>query len=691
VRRPLSPAIAATLLVTGAFVTRLRVVDCPDAWWHLSMGRAALHHGARAFPDPVGPSAARMYVDPEWLFDVMALGAHGVGGEAGLVALSALLGAIAVGLCMLLARQVSANGSAAVLVGALAWGGAGLRFVPRPQSLFLVLLTATVLAGWWVAHSVGRRRTLALASLIATGLVWSQSHSSIVIFPFVAVASALPAAWGAPTPLARGGLLALAATLLIPLASPFGLDLPAQILAHSGSDAAVHIQDMAPPTISAWWPLGFLDGGPGQLSTLFLELLLGVGVVGSVRRRSLPLGPVALAVLGLALALTASRFSAAWTLLAIPWASWSLQRVRDPRLGWLALAAVGASLVASTWNVPIPSPQIDRSSKPVAIAAVLERLPGEAIVFNHYDVGGYLGWALYGKARVFIDGRTPTHFSEATFFAARAATGVTPQVFVQLDDAMGFGAAVVPAATPICRALARDPAWRPGWIDERFVLFIPADTASPAMPPLDPCATDREWLQACLSNPAEAPRLREQIEALVAWEPSGAALARRGALLALACGAPDPARARRLMDAAAIEPDHVELDVLEGMLAASLGDVESALLWLDGAGEGHSAAQALALTLATDPADVRARAERLITRMDDATPTSVRARLAQACATQGDDECAHDQALRAALLGDAASLELLRHLDARGATPEADRDLTARLLAQTPAASPSTP
>ena len=662
---------AAGLLVGLAVVLRLRPLQSLDLWWHLSMGREARAAGARVFEDPLSWGTGHPYTDPEWLFDVGALTLWELGGVAAMVLMPALLAGASAALAWLLAATLLGPSRpwAAVLLAALAVGGSSWRFDPRPQALFLVLLPATLWFAAMARGGAGRARAGWLAAVVATLVIWTQSHSSMVIGPVVAWAMLLPrgrpdAPW---TPHQLAGIVALGA---VPLLGPFGLDVIGQVLGHAGSDAAQHITDMRPMPLSGWIPrLGS--------SVLYVELIAGLGIVGAVLHRRLAPGPLALVLLGFAMTLTAHRFRAAWALMAIPLAAEALRHaaahVED---GWgrrVAAASVVLVPLALAAGEPGPTLRWDRTSVPSDATSALESLDFEGRLFNDYDGGGWVGWALGPEVQVFIDGRTPTHFSGERFAAARAAYE-DGDAFTALHREHGFDGILIRRDQGLCDALESAPQWDAVWFGQDRVVFLPADGRD--LSHLAPC-TSASSVGRCLAADDPAPSFAE-LDRIRALDPAHGYLDRLGVALALHC-AQNPARAAEHLGAAMrFDSAHPDIPRFAATIQRGLGRNEEALLALAAAADDDGAAIDLrlqALRALGRPAEALPLARARTAALGDAAPRELRALLAWACADAGDDPCLTAQATRAALLGDAEALALLKEQDARGALPATHRGL----------------
>ena len=672
------PFLAVGLLVLLAGVLRLRPLTSLDLWWHLSMGREVRRAGARVFDDPTSIPTGHPYTDPEWLFDLLALATWESGGVAAILLLTAALAAASALLAWLLARQLVGPGRpwAALLLAVLAVGGSSWRFDPRPQSLFLVLLPATMLLASKARARAGPRRWAWLAGLVAVLIFWSQSHSSMVIGPTVALALCLPR--GEPDgPWSPLQLLTLAACCAIPLLGPFGPGIFDQVLSHSGSDAARHITDMRPMPLDAWWPV------PGG-SVMWIELLVLLGLVGALRHRRAAAGPLLLVLLGLAMTLTAHRFRAAWALMAIPFAASALSRGRAwterDRGPHLVLAAVVVVPLALWWGEPGPSLRWDQSSVPEDATGAMQELGFSGRLFNDYDGGSWLGWDGDGKWQVFIDGRTPTHFDARRFFAARRAAEDV-EVFEALHAGQRFEGVLVRRDQGLCPGLVDHPDWAAAWFGEQRVLFLPAER--PGLRPIRHLAVciDQSSVGRCLGADDPAPFFAE-VDRLRALDPAHGYPDRLGAALALHC-AGDPERAATHLDAARhLGPGHRDLPRFAARLHFGLGRFEAALTTLEQAPPDDGAAADLRLQALREldrPAEALPLARARQVELGDSSPAELHDLVAWACAAADDLDCVVSSATRAALLGHDPALDRLLELRRSGRLPTTHNGLVEAL------------
>jgi hypothetical protein len=386
----------------------------------------------------------------------------------------------------------------------------------------------------------------------------------------------------------------------------------------------------------------------------------------------LRLGDVLLAGLGLALFLTAVRFSVMLCFFGLPLSVAGLRGLSRVRTAWWshalgarpALAAAGCVVFAGAnlvWLIadtdrhhPLFATGLPAATFPLRGAAVLGRLPaGSAVYTPSMPAGGTLGFLSDGRLRVSLDSRVPLHFDDAEYGSHRDSEQ-TPDALARYFQRFGFGAALVPRNTGVCRLVAS--AMRLVSVDAQQATFVTG--AGSALPGIDPCSPDHLPLQ-CGDAPALAAsvrRLRAQRDDVYArWLETLSKLScgqqtPREALAAM----PEPRALNAVRDAVVrwrvralwqASDQHAALAALQRELSARDMRAFSVL------GELWSERQPVRELIALYRRSVR--------DADDFTPPRERQRLAVLCLAQGDLECAYVQALRSAVLGDPVAPRLL--------------------------------
>jgi hypothetical protein len=454
-------AVYALLLVLGA-----RLLNDPDVYWHIAVGRWIIEH--RAFPH-VDPFSATMagapWIAKEWLSQLLYAGAHAVAGWPGVVVLAAAAIAATFALLAHFLLQKLAPLPALTLL-AVGFVLAAPHLLARPHALALPLMVV------WTGvlmNALDHRRAPPLA-LLPIMTLWANLHGSFTLGLALVAALAFEAWWTAgaarrATALAwlRFGALALIAACL----TPYG---PEPILVAWRILGLGQILSI----IAEWRPQDF-----SRLGGFEVCLLLGLGFA---LYRGIVLPPLRIALLlGLLhLALSQARHADVLGLLAPLVLAQPLARQvgsagegtddSSAQSSGLAHAALVACLAALTWALASTSGWAPRAQiSPVgAVAAIKARNAGP--VLNDYDFGGYL---IYVGVKPFIDGRTDQLYGEA--FMVRHDRALTLQNvgdFVRLLDDYGVAATLLNPATPAVGLLDRMDEWQRVYADDIAVVHV---------------------------------------------------------------------------------------------------------------------------------------------------------------------------------------------------------------------------
>jgi hypothetical protein len=141
-------------------------------------------------------------------------------------------------------------------------------------------------------------------------------------------------------------------------------------------------------------------------------------------------------------------------------------------LNWILLALVAAAVlvkVALPLN-PATTTEAIAQYAPVGAANYLKVTPTPGLLFNSYNFGGYLAWALYPNRLIYVDGRTDLYddiFLNEYLNAYQAGPG-WQQTFVKY----GIATVVVETNAPIALELRQTPGWAVRYSDPVSVILV---------------------------------------------------------------------------------------------------------------------------------------------------------------------------------------------------------------------------
>jgi hypothetical protein len=440
-----------------------QLLNDPDSYWHVAVGRWIVEHGAVPHVDPFSHTMpGAHWIAFEWLSEVLYAAAFDLAGWPGVALLAAAAIALAFALlARLLLRELPPAPTLVLTMAALLL--AAPHMLARPHVLVFPVMVAW--AGALVRAMDERRRPpyAALPLLI----LWANLHGSVALGVALVGPAALEALvqgrrseW--PGILARWllfGLLAVAAasatpygpgTLLMPLTT-FGL----------GDALAIIVE---------WRPQDFSKFGAFELVLLLVIFALS---------RGMTLPPVrVLVLLGLIhLAISQARHADLLALLAPLFIARPLaQRLGSPHearatapsavargvVAALAIAVVAAASGTALLRAAAPDPR--NTPRAAVVAAALDRA---GPVLNDYNFGGYL---IYAGIRPFIDGRGELYGRQLMLRHYRAMTLQDLPDLPKLLDDYHIGATLLSPTTPAVALLDRLPGWERVYADDVAVV-----------------------------------------------------------------------------------------------------------------------------------------------------------------------------------------------------------------------------
>ncbi len=474
--------LARTLALTGVFSMAARLVMDGDTFWHLRAGAWIWTHRSLPWVDFFSYTRqGHPWHYPGWPVELLMLGLYNWGGLAALFLWMALMVTVAYALLWPVLQGGVWLRTAVVLLSAAA---AGLYWAARP---YLVTFVGAALYLWALEGFRQGRTSHRLVSLPFWMVLWANSHGGFIM------GFALWGAYWLPPALRwlRGRMTRLQdeaerfpktltlvgpALLLAALLNPYGPEILGYPFRTLGMRALRQIAEWQSPDFhqAQTWPflamvfllLLALGASRQPLAAEHALLMVGLGGLAFMAVRN-----VALFALGAALPLAAHADDA----LAALRESWGIRfpRKKEARLrpglnaALMALFIVLALLRGVALWDKVALERALREAFPVDAVAYLQnhRPPGR--LFNSYNMGAYLLWAL-PEYPVFVDGRTDLYGDEILdqwFQVARAEPG-----WQAVLDHWGVNLVLMEPQAPLTRVLPYE-GWCTLYRDEKSVVL----------------------------------------------------------------------------------------------------------------------------------------------------------------------------------------------------------------------------
>ena len=461
-----------TLLLAAPAVMCLHaaVAADPDLWWHLRIGELVARHHTIVRTDPLSRDmAGATWLAYSWLFDGLIFKLFARFGLPGIVGYSTtMVLAVTVALNRLVRRLQPDFIVSALLTYAGCFSMSHL-FTPRPW-MFSILFFIVVLDVLQRARKDGHLRLLAWLPLVFA--VWANLHIEFIYGLFAVGLAFLESLVGAWRKQNHGALRVApaAATLLgcclAALANPFGWGIYGAVLSAAKDSGALRL-------VSEMQAIPFRD------PIDFCLLAMALAAVGMLARtRSLPVFESGLLLFAILmsfreqrdewlLAVVASAILAA----TIP-ARAKLREVPLPRFGTAFAAAAGMGLLwiaAHAWKLNETVVQ-DQMAKilPVRAADYVRQKGYTGPLFNDFNWGGYLGWAL--GTPVTIDGRTNLYGSDR--INRSVATWGGAKDWATDPDLTSSGIVIGPAQSGLIQLLRTDAQFQLVYEDDQAAVFL---------------------------------------------------------------------------------------------------------------------------------------------------------------------------------------------------------------------------
>lgn len=458
-----SPPRNGLLLLGAAAVaglTAVRPLASYDVFWYLRSGEEILARHALPATDPFSYTSTQPWLNHEWLAEILLALAHRAGGFA----LLGILVGLSITACVLIASLAGARKSPALL--ALGFALAAAAIGPNAEPRALILTWPLVAGAVAIALRDADKSSWRLAWLLPLQLLLTNLHGGDPLILGVAglsfVAGAIgPWSWAAQKRRAVVGL----GVLVLTAAGPYGLGVHAQFL---GNHASL-------PEIREWHTLGevIIDGSFPHMLFLVLAAITGVALYRRPAAARAPLQLLLFAVFTL-MAAKYVRFcaEAAFVYVALLASQPAPVAIRNWRRASVTLAAGVAALALSVSSSRQMGVGLAEGRFPEGAAAWLRTHPVAGPMFNSFNYGGYLLWAV-PEQKVFIDSRVHQVYADSHFRSLLRAYE-SPTAWAQLDTRWGFKLAVLQRAgrgASLAEAMVADPAWHVMYADSASLVL----------------------------------------------------------------------------------------------------------------------------------------------------------------------------------------------------------------------------
>jgi hypothetical protein len=467
------PILVGLIVYATTLAAAHRVLDDPDPYLHIAVGRWIIAHGAVPHHDVFSNSMPNAsWVPHEWLAEVATAWLYDHWGWASLVVVTAICFAATMAILVhFLLRYLAPS---QVLIAAIStWGLCYIHLLARPHIFSWPLLALWVAS--LVAARVKERAPPLFMALIIT--LWANLHGSFVLGLVLAAIFALEALLEAQDKTAlrraaRSWMLFLAVSVAAGLATPNGISGLIFPFQFARMDAVLSM-------VQEWRSPDFQDAQP--LEFYLMLMLVGVLLIGL----KLPIMRIVLLVLLLHMALGHRRnveyLGLILPMIAAPALSSQLRGYGFTRLDEMfgkfkvvtnqtfAILAAVMVLVSGVSFVRLSA--VDESvtySPQKAVAFAQEhRLSGP--VFNDYIFGDYL---IFAGVAPFVDGRADMYGND--FIARYRAIENLPALLTRYKITW----TLIDPRGPRATLMNYLPGWRRAYADDIAVIY--ARTEDPA-------------------------------------------------------------------------------------------------------------------------------------------------------------------------------------------------------------------
>jgi hypothetical protein len=488
-------------------------------------------------------------------------------------------------------------------------------------------------------------------AIVLLELLWAQLHGSFVLAPALFAIVGLRCLVSTDGGERRAALALLLCLVLGLTTSAYGGRIFELIAGHTSGDSVRHNSEMTGPSWDDFNPAEKLYG------PVYVVLWL-IGIAGALLARRVPGTAFALAATSCVLGGMGSvRFFAETAVLMVPWALFGAAQIaglvrveRAATLAAYALLAVTLALGLRRVNAdhgPLGRIGFDTKRYPFQTAKYLAGTGRELELLTTFEASAALGFLLYGRARTYVDGRSPLYFDDTEHALSRDVFNHVRALELAARR-FDVDAIVLDRESPVCSQVPAG--YRLAMLDRSVSTFERSGERA-RFSALAACGEDYLAADAC----ADRSRLDGEITALERVGRNSLTDYLR-ALAAVRCGGDLRAAEQTLRR---LRSADLRDDSVRRLLASVLvrrGDIASAfdLVEPDFYAGRLDALQVLGPNVFSGDLSrdrVKAALRALLVKLDDGAPYYARLALTRVCMRARDEECVRFQALRAAVTG----------------------------------------
>jgi len=392
----------AILVGSIVLVSPWKMLD-PDFLSHISIGRIILQTVSVPRTDPFTFSYPQaLYVNPEWIGDVIWYLLYQTTGEASLQIFKLLIINIGWTLVLWIAIREGSRPLVAVLILMMMLPATWDRFILRNHihAYWLIPL-------YWLILLKMRNEVRLVVVLLPLGIIWANLHSSFILGWVILAAAAAQALLEGRRTYAVSVIIALAIHPFMAVVSPFGFQSYLQLWDHIAGSGVYR------SLLLEWNPDWYSSTFWSRIPVHVLGLSGLLSFLPRCNRRRLDY--FVLFTTGLVLAHGSQRFIPLLAVLGAPVTAinitrWLSRKSASIQRAWmlilliLSLGAAGSAI----WSVRAYERKhvLARKDAPIGVSGFINNeAPGNSRLFNPYNSGPWLLWMIAPRVKLYIDPR----------------------------------------------------------------------------------------------------------------------------------------------------------------------------------------------------------------------------------------------------------------------------------------------